>query len=130
MLDIDSDSVMRAWLAGSRFEIDPDFSCGSGKYGSIIVRDLIDIALLPDNPDKAILVAMDRGGNLLYCFKDKPPVAITLTPPDSYWGKPIAITVENEKLYVLDEQLNMVWIYHPSDASYQFRDAPLFLLHR
>ena len=126
MLDIDSDSVMRAWLAGSRFEIDPDFSCGSGKYGSIIVRELIDLALLPDNPDKAILVAMDRGGNLLYCFKDKPPVAITLTPPDSYWGKPIAITVENEKLYVLDEQLNMVWIYHPTDSSYQFRDAPFF----
>ena len=126
MLDIDSDSVMRAWLAGSKFEIDPDFSCGAGKYGSIIVRELIDLALLPDNPDKAILVAMDRGGNLLYCFKDKPPVAITLTPPDSYWGKPIAITVENEKLYVLDEQLNMVWIYHPTDSSYQFRDAPFF----
>ncbi|MBN2044953.1 MAG: hypothetical protein JW757_08045 [Anaerolineales bacterium] len=127
MLDINSDSVIHARLTGSRFEMDSDFHCGAGKYGSIIVSDLIDIALLPDNPDKAALVAMDRGGNLLYCYQDdKPPVAITLTPPDSYWGKPIAITVENDKLYVLDEQLNMVWFYNPSDPSYQFRDAPYF----
>jgi hypothetical protein len=126
MLDINSDSVLRAWLAGSRYEMDPDFLCGAGQYGSIIVQDLIDLAMLPDNPDDAILVAMDRGGNLLYCYEDKPPVAITLTPPDSFWGKPISITVENERLYVLDEQLNMVWFYEPTDESYQYREAPFF----
>lgn len=126
MLDINSDSVLRAWLAGSRYEMDPEFLCGAGQYGSIIVQDLIDLALLPDNPDDAILVAMDRGGNLLYCYEDKPPVAITMTPPDSFWGKPISITVENDRLYVLDEQLNMVWFYEPTDESYQFREAPFF----
>jgi len=126
MLDINSDSVLRAWLAGSRYEMDPDFLCGAGQYGSIIVQDLIDLALLPDNPDDAVLVAMDRGGNLLYCYEDKPPVAITLTPPDSFWGKPISITVENDRLYVLDEQLNMVWFFEPTDESYQYREAPFF----
>jgi hypothetical protein len=127
MLDITSDSVLRAWLAGSRYEMDGDFRCGAGQYGSIIVKDLIDISLLPDNPDKAVLVAMDHGGNLLYCFEDRAPVAITLTPPDSFWGRPVAITVENDRLYVLDEQLNMVWYYlPPDDGSYQYREAPLF----
>lgn len=126
MLDIHSDSVMRAWLAGTRYEMDSDFHCGAGQYGSIIVQDLIDIALLPENPDEAVLVAMDRAGNLLYCYEDKLPVAISLTPPDSYWGKPIGITVENDQLYVLDEQLNMVWFYEATDTSYQFREAPFF----
>ncbi len=126
MLDITSDSVLRAWLAGTRYEMDSDFRCGAGQYGAIIVQELVDIALLPDNPDDALLVAMDRGGNLLYCYEDKPPVAITLTPPDSYWGKPIAITVENDQLYVLDEQLNMIWFFDPGDENYQFRDAPKF----
>jgi hypothetical protein len=126
MLDIDSDSVLRAWLAGTRYEMDREFRCGAGQYGAIIVQELVDIALLPDNPDDALLVAMDRGGNLLYCYEDKPPVAITLTPPDSYWGNPIAITVENGQLYVLDEQLNMIWFFEPGDQNYQFRDAPKF----
>jgi hypothetical protein len=126
MLDVQSDSVMRAWLAGTRYEMDNDFRCGAGRYGSIIVQDLIDIALLPENPGEAILVAMDRGGNLLYCYEDKVPVAISLIPPDSFWGNPIGITVENDRLYVLDEQLNMVWFYESTDNSYQFREAPLF----
>lgn len=126
MLDIDSDSVLRAWLAGTRYDMDPDFRCGAGQYGSIIVQKLVDIALLPDNPDDAVLVAIDRGGNLLYCYEDKPPVAITLTPPDSYWGEIVAITVENDQLYVLDKQLNMLWFFEPLDENYQFREAPRF----
>jgi hypothetical protein len=126
MVDITSDSILHATLLGSRYEMDSEFLCGAGQYGSIIVQDLIDLSLLPDNPDKAVLVAMDRGGNLLYCYKDRPPVAITLTPPDSFWGKPIAITVENERLYVLDEQLNMVWFYEPTDDSLQYRESPFF----
>ncbi len=126
MLDIQSDSVLRAWLAGTRYEMDNDFRCGAGQYGSIIVQDLIDIALLPENPDEAVLVAMDKGGNLLYCYEDKLPVAITLIPPDSFWGRPIGITIENERLYVLDEQLNMVWFYESNDDNYQFREAPFF----
>lgn len=126
MLDIQSDSVLRAWLAGTRYEMDSDFRCGAGQYGSIIVQDLIDIALLPENPDDAVLVAMDKAGNLLYCYEDKLPVAISLIPPDSFWGKPIGITVENDRLYVLDEQLNMVWFYESTDNNYQFREAPYF----
>lgn len=126
MLDIDSDSVLRAWLAGSRYDMDPDFRCGAGQYGSIIVQNLVDIALLPDNPEDAVLVAIDEAGNMLYCYEDQSPVAITLTPPDSYWGEIAAITVENDQLYVLDKQLNMLWFYEPSDENYQFRDDPLF----
>ncbi len=126
MLDINSDSVMRAWLSGTRYQMDSDFRCGAGPYGSLIVDDLIDIALLPENPDGAVLVAVDKGGNLLYCYEDSPPVAVSLIPPDSNWGKIKAITVENERLYVLDEQINMVWYYNADDENFQFRDAPFF----
>ncbi len=127
MLDIASDSVIRAKLTGTSYEMDPQFRCGAGPYGSLIVQGLVDIDLLPENPDGASLIALDQNGNLLYCFPEAAPSAVSLTPPDSNWGKPIAMTLENDRLYILDEQLNMVWFYNASEeGDYQFRDAPFF----
>jgi hypothetical protein len=127
MLDIEHDQVYRARLVGDRYEMDPGFRCGWGRYGTLNVEGLIDIAPLPNNPDGAALIAIDSGGNLLYCHPDKPPVAIELVPPDNYFSdRIVGITLENENLYILDEGRNMVWFYTPSDESYQYRDAPYF----
>ena len=126
MLDIDSGQVMRASLTGTHYEIDRDFRCGPGLHSSIFVDEIVDIAPLPrSNQEEATIVALDKNGNLLYCIPDKPPQAISLVPPDSLWGDPIAITVENERLYVLDPLTNAVW-YYEGGEELKFREAPYF----
>jgi hypothetical protein len=126
ILDIESGHVLRAELAGTQFEMDTEFRCGPGAYGSMIVDKIIDIASLHEpSQEGAEIVAMDVNGNLLYCIPEKAPLAITLVPPDVLWGKPNAITVENENLYVLDPLTNAVW-YYEGDEDYQFREAPYF----
>lgn len=118
-------SVLRAFLTSGGYQIDTEFDCGPGPYGGYIVSALIDLALLPrGNPQDAALVAMDANGNLIYCVVDGRPLANPLAPPDSNWGNPLAITVDNENLYVLDPLTNAVWIYFGEE--YAFVDPPRF----
>lgn len=127
MLDAEHDQIYRAQLIGDRYEMDADFNCRKGRYGSLNVEGLIDMAPLPTNADGAELVAIDSGGNLLYCYPDRPPVAIPLVPPDNYFSEDlVGISLEDEKLYILDKGRNMVWFYLPSDENFQFREAPYF----
>jgi hypothetical protein len=125
MLDAESGNVLRAFLTGGGYQLDQDFRCGPGPYGGIIVSELIDLALLPrGNPQNAALVSMDANGNLIYCIVGDRPLAQVLTPPDSQWGNPRAITVEEGNLYVLDPLTNAVWIYFGED--FAFVEPPRF----
>jgi tRNA A37 threonylcarbamoyladenosine modification protein TsaB len=125
MLNQTDGSVIRAFLTSGGYQIDEGFDCGPGPYGGYIVSALIDLALLPrENPQNAALVAMDANGNLIYCVVDGRPLATPLTPPDSHWGRPTAITVADENLYVLDPLTNAVWIYFGED--FAFVDEPRF----
>jgi hypothetical protein len=124
MLDISSGSVLRAWLTGTGYVFDPDFSCGPAQYGSYIVGPLVDLAVLPRNSLDAPIVAMDANGNLLYCIPGEAPLAAPLVPPDSAWGNPLAMAVDGDDLYILDPLTNAVWLYRGEDA--QFREAPRF----
>jgi len=119
MLNATDGSILRSFLTGGGYELDEDFHCEPGPYGSYIVTALVDLALLPrGNQLDASLVAMDGNGNLIYCFENERPLAVSLLPPDSNWGKPNAIAVENENLYVLDPLTNAVWIYFGEDFSF------------
>ncbi len=124
MLDADSGRVLRAWLTGRGFEIDPTFSCGPAQYGAYIVGPLVDITALPANSEDAEILAMDGNGNLLYCIPEEAPLAVPLVPPDSAWGNPSALTVVDGQLYILDPLTNAVWIYDGEDS--QFREPPRF----
>ncbi len=125
MLNATNGSVLRAFLTGGGYQLDQDFHCEPGPYGGIIVSPLVDLALLPrGNKQGAVLVAMDGNGNLIYCFEGERPLAVSLVPPDSNWGKPNAIAVENGNLYVLDPLTNAVWIYFGED--YSFAQPPRF----
>ncbi len=125
MLNQTDGSVIRAFLTSGGYSIDEGFDCGPGPYGGYIVSALIDVALLPrENPQNAAVVAMDANGNLIYCVVDGRPLATPLAPPDSNWGRPAAITVANENLYVLDPLTNAVWIYFGED--FAFVDEPRF----
>jgi len=125
MLNSSDGTVMRAFLTGGGYQMDTDFQCGPGPYGGYIVSALIDIALLPrGNPQDAALVAMDGDGNLIYCIVDEKPLATPLEAPDSNWGNPKAIAVENENLHILDPLTNAVWLYFGEE--YAFVDEPRF----
>lgn len=125
MLNSSDGSVMRAFLTGGGYQMDTDFQCGPGPYGGYIVSALIDIALLPrGNPQDAALLAMDGDGNLIYCIVGEKPLANPLEPPDSNWGNPMAIAVENENLHVLDPLTNAVWLYFGEE--FAFVDEPRF----
>lgn len=125
MLDANEGKVLRAFLTGGGYQLDDQFQCGPGPFGAFIVGSIIDIALLPsNNPLEASIVAMDANGNLVYCIIDERPSAKVLEVPDSSWGNPIAIAVENENLHVLDPLTNAVWLYFGDEFSYV--EAPRF----
>ena len=124
MLDEVTGSVIRAFLTGRGFEIDPEFKCGSFGNTTYSIGKLIDIAPLPTaNAQKADLFAMDGNGNALYCFADgSSAIAQSIAPPTSNWGEPRAFVLDNTQLYVLDPQTNAVWIY--SGTEYAFVNSP------
>jgi hypothetical protein len=129
MLNATDGSILRAFLAGDGagggYQLDANFSCEPGPYGDFIVSALVDMALLPrGNALNADLLAMDANGNVIYCASGERPSARALVPPDSHWGRPQALAVENGNLYVLDPLNNAVWIYFGEDYSYA--ESPRF----
>jgi hypothetical protein len=112
MLDSYSGQVLRAILTGKGYEMDTTFSCAPGPYGSYMVDSFVDITLLPKgNSLDATLAAMDGRGNIVYCGSGVMATSMTLTPPESGWGKIKAISVDGFRLYVLDVEANAVWMY-------------------
>jgi hypothetical protein len=125
MLDSNSGEVIRALFTGAKYEIDSSFICEPHVFGNVIVGTLIDIAPLPKpNVNNASVLAMDETGNLMYCIPEAPPLVVSLPVPDSLWGKPNSITLENNNLYILDPLSNAVWFYEGAD--FQFQNSPNF----
>lgn len=110
--------VERAILTNEGFRLDTTFQCGPGPYGGYIVGPLVDIAPMPAGNDiRAAIIAIDANGNLLRCIPGDSPLATPMAPPDINWGSPRAIKVDEGDLYVLDPQINAVWIYRDMDVS-------------
>lgn len=118
MLNETDGLVERAILTNEGFRLDTTFQCGPGPYGGYIVGPLVDIAPMPAGSDiRAAIIAIDANGNLLRCIPGDSPLATPMEPPDINWGSPQAIRVDNGDLYVLDPQINAVWIYRDMDVS-------------
>ncbi len=126
LLDSVSGRILRMNRTGRTYEYDPNFSCGPGPNGAMIVGPLVGLSILPANagPGGNVL-AIDATGNLLYCQAGELPLAKSLSPPENNWGRITAMAVENGDLYVLDLQNNAVWRFDGTD--YNFNDrARLF----
>jgi hypothetical protein len=120
LLDGNSGNVIRTWLSGRGYEIDENFRCGPGSYGSYIVSKLVDVELMPrNNLFDAAVVAMDENGILVYCGINAAPIADPLIPPDSNWGEPIAFSLNSGNLYVLDPALNAVQVYTGNNTTFE-----------
>lgn len=126
MLDGTTGNILHATITGSgQYVLDTEYRCGPGQYSGTIVVELVDLAALPrPTKDGSTIVAIDSNGILLYCANNGSPTASTLTPPDNNWGNPIAISIANDNLYVLDPLVNAVWIFFGDD--YQFNEPPRF----
>lgn len=93
----------------------PSMRRGANLEG-FVLGDLIDIAF--DQNDNKI-VAVDRSGVVVTCS----PSFITSCAPERLlgaenWGNPVAITVWQRRLYLLDPGANQLWRYDWSGGSY------------
>lgn len=123
MLNETDGSILHAFATGNAgpggYQLDEDFHCEPGQYGEFIVSKLVDMALLPrDAPNDWVLAAVDNNGNIIYCSKNARPTHQVLTPPDSNWGSPSAISIDSGNLYMLDPLTNAVWIFNGEDYSF------------
>jgi hypothetical protein len=118
MLNATDGVVERAILTDEGYTLDTTFQCGPGPSGGYIVGALVDIVPMPFGNDlQAAIVGIDANGNLFYCIPGATPLASPMEPPDINWGTPQGITIDGNDLYVLDPQINAVWIYRGMDVS-------------
>jgi hypothetical protein len=114
-------TVLRAIMTGRGYEIDPNFQCGP-TYGPINVGPLVDIAELPQGSfENASLLGMDSNGNLLYCVVGSQPYSAAMAPPNTGFGEPSAMSLDQGDLFLLDPKVNAVWIYRNMEVSQQPR---------
>lgn len=122
LLDGNQGNVLRARATTSgKYELDNTFQCGPAAAGTTGVGPLIDIANPPPGKVQgAVVLGMDQAGTMLYCFTDRPPQPVTLTPPrtTASWGnlKGFSLDVDQDNLYVLDPSNSAVWIYWGGEA--------------
>ena len=111
LLDGANGRVLRMVYTRPGYELDPQFTCGPGTVGSLIVGPLVDFVLAPSgNPFDAVAMGVDASGNLLYCsLNTGKTTATTLPPPDAGWGKIQAVAYQSNVLSILDTGGNAVW---------------------
>jgi len=114
-------SVIHAIMTSRGFEIDPNFECGP-TYGPINVGPLVDISELPPGSfENASLLGMDANGNLLYCVIGSQPYSAAMAPPNTGLGAPTAMSLDRGDLFLLDPEVNAVWIYRNMEVTQQPR---------
>jgi hypothetical protein len=130
LLDSSQGRILRLFLTGQGYEVDPKFDCSPGEKGSVIIRPLIDLVAVPlTNSHKATVMGIDDTGNLLLCGPNiTASNQTTLAPPDNGWGQIVSIAYSQNVLYVLDVKNNAVWRYDGTDLI--FPDMPRLFFDR
>jgi hypothetical protein len=114
LLDGAQGRVLHATISGRGYEMDNTFNCGPGPSGLLIVGPIVDMVPLPLSfPIKASILALDQGGNLLYCLAGGAPFSVALTAPDNNWGQITAFALDSDILYILDPKDNAIQVYEP-----------------
>lgn len=112
--------VYRAFKSGRGYELDLEFQCsGTGVPGT--PGAMIDITpAVKGNNWGAVLLGITGDGQIVQCASGKASQATPLAPPQTGWGKPVAIAQDLGSLYVLDPEAQAVWTYQSGD----FGSAP------
>ena len=118
-LDAAQNRVLRLELTGSTYKMDENFECSSGVRGVLVVSDLIDIVALPPNsPFGATVLAVDETGNLMYCIPEDQPVVTSLASPDNNWGSLSDVELGGSNLYILDIPKDTILTYRGNNQSF------------
>lgn len=130
LLDETSGSLFRAQKSSKGFyEIDSSFQCGPGTYGVITLEKIVDFAMLPTNTRGYELLAVDAGGNLLYCQPGEEPVPGSIIPPEDEWGRIAAMSLDEYTLYVVDAENDRIWSYSGRDFEINAMAGIVFSSH-
>ncbi len=125
MLDAAQGKILRAALTGRGYEPDLTFDCSPGEHGGYTIGPMVDLLTLPKlNTLNSSVLGVDAAGNLLYCSPGQVPQVLPLTAPNTNWGRVTAMTLDSNKLYVLDAPSRAVWVYEGKDSA--FPDPPYF----
>jgi type II secretory pathway pseudopilin PulG len=111
------------------YDIDSSFQCGPGTYGVITVGKIVDFTTLPTNTRSYELLAVDAGGNLLYCSPENDPVPGSLIPPEDEWEKIAAMSLDEYTLYVVDAEKDRIWSYAGRDFEIAAMAGIVFSTH-
>ncbi|PKN86995.1 MAG: hypothetical protein CVU46_05895 [Chloroflexi bacterium HGW-Chloroflexi-8] len=102
-LDEGTGRVIRLVFTNNDYDVDTSFICGPGNYEQTVVHELVDIeSITISNSLNAVVIGIDRGGNLLLCSVNKAPTAIKLNLPEMGWGQIKAIAFNGYSIYILD----------------------------
>ncbi len=119
LLNGNQGNVLHAIMTGRGYEIDPNFQCGPTQ-GPIHVGPLVDMVELPPGAfENASVLGMDARGNLLYCVVGAQPYSASMAPPNTGFGEPSGLSLDQGDLYVLDSKVNAVWIYRNMEVTQQ-----------
>ncbi len=130
LLDETSGSLFRAEKSSKGFyEIDSSFRCGPGTYGVITLGKIVDFSMLPTNTRGYELLAVDEGGNLLYCQPGEEPVPGSIIPPENEWGRIAAMSLDEYNLYVVDAENDRIWSYSGRDFEINAMAGIVFSSH-
>ena len=124
LLDAAQGNILRVSSTG-RYELDTTFQCAPGQYGNYTVGPMMDVIVLPKlNSLNSSVLGVDAAGNLLYCAPGQVAQDLSLPPPPTNWGRVTALSLDSNRLFVLDAPSNGVWVYTGKDSV--FADVPYF----
>ena len=121
LLDSNSGNVFHAQLTGHGYDIDPSFECGPNVSGILLAGPIVDIVAWPAGfTPEASLLAMDMGGNAIYCQPNALPQVEAMTPPPNTLMENLrGFALDLGDLYILDPFSNAVWVYLKSELGVQ-----------
>jgi len=123
LFDAAGGRVIHAERTSQGYEIDPDFVCAAGSFGSAAVGALVDMTQLPiNNPYNAHILAADGLGNVIYCTPGEDPIVQPLPSLSGTDGGVAHIVYESGYLYVLNPAANTVQVFKSTNG--QFLDTP------
>ncbi len=115
--------VIHATRSQQGYEVDPEFICTAGAFGTGTVGALVDMVALPiNNTYQAHILAVDAVGNVAYCAPGMDPVVQSLPSAGAGVGEGVRIDYEYNRLYILNPANASVLIFGSTEG--QFLDPP------
>lgn len=128
LLDGISGKALRYTLSGNTYVKDDAFDCGPNPDNPLnSIGKVVDmLPLTAGNSFGATLFAIDAYGNIEFCIPGKSGTISSLIAPDAGWQGIKAISIFQNRLYVLDPGNNGVFIYPANGILFEEKPTLFF----